>query len=96
MGQRENLLHTISLNEYQREKRKEMQQETNLQLFDLGVKKNGMTSGIPINPVNHQYQNTYGGKQLEAHDNLKHLNDLVRMHHLQSKNTCGYNLLNGK
>ena len=54
-----------------------------------------MTSGIPVNPINHVYQNTYGGKEFEKNENQKNISNLVRMHHLQTKNNCGYNLLNG-
>lgn len=24
-------------------------------LYDLGIKKTGMTTGIPVNPINHEY-----------------------------------------
>ena len=30
----------------------------------MGLKKNGMTSGQAVNPINHQYLNSYGGKKL--------------------------------
>jgi hypothetical protein len=73
-----------------------MQQMTNLHLFDVGAKKNGMTSGLPVNPINHEYMNSYGGKQLQHNETEKHLTHMVRLHHLQSKSTCGYNPINGK
>jgi len=69
---------------------------TNLQLFDIGAKKNGMTSGQPINPINHEYMNSYGGKQLQYNESEKHLSKMVRLHHIQAKSTCGYNPINGK
>ena len=93
--QRENFLHNLHVRDESIEKKKELQQITNLHLFDVGLKRNGMTSGIPVNPINHRYQDTYGGKELSRNENQKHLASLVRMHHLQSKSNCGYNLLNG-
>lgn len=47
------------------EKKKELQHVTNLYLFDVGAKKNGMTGGLPVNPINHEFMNSYGGKQLQ-------------------------------
>lgn len=32
------------------------------QLLDMGLKKNGMTTGIPVNPVTHEYSNNYRGQ----------------------------------
>lgn len=64
-GQRENFLHQIYDRNAEVEKKKENFHATNLELFDLGEKKNGMSSGIPVNPINHQYQNTYGGRKYQ-------------------------------
>ena len=33
------------------------------QLWDMGLRKNGMTTGIPVNPINHEYANNYRGQQ---------------------------------
>jgi len=40
-----------------------MYQNYRHQLFDMGIKKNGLTNGIPVNPINHQYINTYNGQK---------------------------------
>jgi hypothetical protein len=29
----------------------------------MGLKKSGMTNGIPVNPVNNQYLNTYNAQE---------------------------------
>lgn len=55
-----------------------------------------MTGGQPVNPINHQYMNSYGGKQFEMSESEDKLNKMVRMHHIQAKSTCGYNVINGK
>lgn len=65
-------------------------------LLATGQKKNGMTSGIPVNPINHQYDDNYNGQQLRVQEGEKNLNHLLREHHLQKRSTCGYNLINGK
>lgn len=62
--QRENFLSHLHVKDEEMEKRRQMMQVNTLHLFDVGLKRNGMTSGIPVNPINHQYQNTYGGKEL--------------------------------
>jgi hypothetical protein len=44
-----------------------MRQSTQLsyqqQLWDLGLRKNGMTAGIPVNPINHEYATNFRGQQ---------------------------------
>ena len=62
----------------------------------LGQKRNGLTTGIPVNPINHSYDMNYNGEQFRAREGEKKLNHMLRMHHIQKHNGCGYNLLNGK
>jgi hypothetical protein len=90
------MLRDIEARQEEAERRREWHQASTLQLFDVGAKRNGMTSGIPVNPINHHYQDSYGGKQLQSQETEKQLCGLVRLHHLQTKNTCGYNPINGK
>lgn len=66
--ERTNFLQTYNVRDMELEKRREMQHATNQYLFDLGAKKNGMTSGLPVNPINHEYMNSYGGKQLQHNE----------------------------
>ena len=65
-------------------------------LLATGQKKNGMTTGIPVNPINHQYDDNYNGNQFRIQEGEKNLNHLLREHHLQKRGTCGYNPINGK
>jgi hypothetical protein len=89
-------LQTLDTKNYENESRKAFQQSVSLQLFDLGLKRNGMTSGLPVNPINHQYMDSYGGKQFQVNESEERLNKMVRMHHIQAKSTCGYNVINGR
>ena len=55
-----------------------------------------MTLGMAVNPINHQYLSSYGGKKLAEHESEKELTKLARVHNLQVKSTCGYNVINGR
>jgi hypothetical protein len=40
-----------------------LQQSNQQQAWDMGLRKNGMTTGIPVNPVTHEYASNYRGQQ---------------------------------
>jgi hypothetical protein len=76
--------------------RQSLMQNYQQQLWDMGLRKNGMTTGIPVNPINHEYASNFRGQQFERQESEKRLNNMLRLHHLQTKGTCGYNVINGK
>ncbi len=76
--------------------RQGMQASCQQQLWEMGLRKNGTTTGIPVNPINHEYASSYRGQQFQRQESEKQLNNMLRLHHLQTKGTCGYNPINGK
>jgi hypothetical protein len=42
---------------------------SNQSLYDLGIKKTGMTTGIPVNPINHQYYELTCAKNYQNQEN---------------------------
>lgn len=76
--------------------RQSMQANYQQQLWEMRLRKNGTTTGIPVNPINHEYAPNYRGQLLQRQESEKLLNNMLRLHHLQTKGTCGYNPINGK
>ena len=49
-----------------------------------------------MDPVSLKYQDTEKGRQLEAADQDKKINSLVRAHKIQTFGSSGYNIINGQ
>ena len=73
-----------------------LQHSKSTYLLSVGQKRNGMTTGIPVNPINHQYDLNYNGDQFRIREDENRLNKALREHHLVKRGTCGYNVINGK
>lgn len=60
--------------------------------YQLGKANN---SGLPYNPVSHNYENTMQGNALRKRDNQKKVQALTRAQNLEERSNCGFNVLTG-
>ena len=65
-------------------------------LHKVGEKATMHKYGIPINPINAQYQNSTRGQELAQKDEEKGLRRLVRAHYLQTMGSSGFNIVTGR
>jgi hypothetical protein len=62
----------------------------------MGAKMTIHSHGVPVDPINQNYQNTENGRYQQRFEEEKRINGLVRSHHLQTCGTSGYNIINGQ
>ena len=82
--------------QYEYDQTTEIKLNASRNLYSMGVKKNGYSNSLPIDPITLQYHNNPYGSQIAYNDEERLLKSKVRAHHLQTSSTCGYNLINGQ